>query len=83
MGEERGQGARVVDQVRLRRAGVVAFAVGVAGALVFFGFFPGLPHVIDSGAVLVSLAVGALARWGVRAWWTRKWERGRGGMPWR
>ncbi|MEV7441069.1 hypothetical protein AB0O22_07945 [Streptomyces sp. NPDC091204] len=35
---------------------------GVAAAFACFAFFPGLPHVIDWGAVIASLAVGGLAR---------------------
>ncbi|MGW0777086.1 hypothetical protein ACWD01_26275 [Streptomyces sp. NPDC002835] len=35
-------------------------------ALGFFAFFPGLPHVIDSGAVVVSLVVGGITRWAVQ-----------------
>ncbi len=52
-----------VQEVRRRRAGIAAFVTGVVASLAFFAFFPGLPHVIDWGAILVSLAVGALARW--------------------
>ncbi|MEV0262858.1 hypothetical protein AB0I49_16175 [Streptomyces sp. NPDC050617] len=51
-----------------RRAGIIAFAIGAAASLTFFAFFPGLPHVIDWGAVLASLVIGALAR---RAWLAR------------
>ncbi|MYR40763.1 hypothetical protein [Streptomyces sp. SID5910] len=57
MTEEQGQ-----------RAGIVAFLVGLIAALAFFAFFPGMPHVIDWGAILVSLGVGVLARLGWRAW---------------
>jgi hypothetical protein len=39
-----------------------------AGALAFFAFFLGLPHVIDWGAILIALLVGAVARW---AWQIR------------
>ncbi|MFJ4702504.1 hypothetical protein ACIP5N_30540 [Streptomyces sp. NPDC088768] len=46
-----------------RRVGIIAFALGAAASLAFFAFFPGLPHVIDWGAILGSLAVGALTRW--------------------
>ncbi|MEU3840799.1 hypothetical protein AB0E88_12295 [Streptomyces sp. NPDC028635] len=60
--------ARCARQVRVRRAGIAAFLVGTCGALVFFAFFPGLPHVIDWGAILVSLGVGILSRWGVQVW---------------
>ncbi|MBT2446708.1 hypothetical protein J7F03_06375 [Streptomyces sp. ISL-43] len=52
---------------RLRRAGISAFLTGTAAGLAFFAFFPGLPHVIDWGAILTSLAVGALARWAWRS----------------
>ncbi|MEV7541327.1 hypothetical protein [Streptomyces sp. NPDC089915] len=53
-------------------AGVAAFLIGAAGSFAFFAFFPGLPHVIDWGAILISLAVGALARWAWRARAARK-----------
>ncbi|MFE9682639.1 hypothetical protein [Streptomyces sp. NPDC006285] len=56
---------------RRRRSGIVAFLVGLVAALAFFAFFPGLPHVIDWGAILASLAVGGLARWTCQAWITR------------
>ncbi|MFD0355805.1 hypothetical protein ACFVHW_19030 [Streptomyces sp. NPDC127110] len=56
---------------RRRRAGVVAFTIGTVAALALFAFLPGLPHVIDWGAILTSLAVGALARWAYRAWFER------------
>lgn len=52
-------------RTRRRRGGIAAFLVGLVGALAFFAFIPGLPHVIDWGAILVSLALGGLARWGV------------------
>ncbi|MCB5166097.1 hypothetical protein LG634_14785 [Streptomyces bambusae] len=51
---------------KLRRASTVAFLVGAAASLAAFAFLPGLPHVIDWGAILVSLAVGALIRWAYR-----------------
>lgn len=54
-----------------RRAGIAAFLVGLIATLAFFAFFPGLPHVIDWGAILVSLAVGGLAQWGCQSWITR------------
>ncbi|MEV5936608.1 hypothetical protein AB0L56_28750 [Streptomyces sp. NPDC052079] len=47
------------EETRRRRAGFVAFVVGLVATLAFFGFFPGLPHVIDWGAILVALVVGA------------------------
>ncbi|MGW6705371.1 hypothetical protein ACWGDE_10820 [Streptomyces sp. NPDC054956] len=55
-----------------RRAGIVAFLLGAAASLAFFAFFPGLPHVIDWGAIITSLAVGGLARWARQARMTRK-----------
>lgn len=55
-------------EAKRRRAGVTAFLAGTAAAFAFFAFFPDLPHVIDWGAIVVSLAVGALARW---AWLAR------------
>jgi membrane associated rhomboid family serine protease len=48
---------------RRQRAGIAAFITGLAATLAFFAFFPGLPHVIDWGAIVVGLVVGALARW--------------------
>ncbi|MEU9144751.1 hypothetical protein [Streptomyces sp. NPDC048349] len=51
------------SEARRRRAGLAAFLTGAAASLAFFAFFPGLPHVIDWGAITVSLAVGGVARW--------------------
>nr|WSX50588.1 hypothetical protein OG409_17505 [Streptomyces sp. NBC_00974] len=59
----------------LRRAGIGAFLAGAAATLAFLAFFPGLPHVIDWGAIITALAVGALARWAYRAHLTRKHTR--------
>lgn len=59
------------EETRRRRAGLVAFVVGLVATLAFFGFFPGLPHVIDWGAILVALVVGGLARWACQSWMTR------------
>ncbi|MFF7211007.1 hypothetical protein ACFZAU_10760 [Streptomyces sp. NPDC008238] len=53
---------------RLRRVGIAAFASASAVTLAFFAFFPGLPHVVDWGAVLVALGLGAGARHVARAW---------------
>ncbi|ALV36025.1 hypothetical protein [Streptomyces sp. CdTB01] len=50
-------------ETRRRRAGIAAFLAGLVATLAFFAFFPGLPHVIDWGALLVALVVGVLARW--------------------
>ncbi|NYV77807.1 hypothetical protein [Streptomyces sp. UH6] len=57
---------------RRRRASVVAFVAGVVAGLGFFLFFPGLPHVIDWGAILVALALGVVARAGCLAWLARR-----------
>lgn len=53
-------------ETRLRRAGGAAFVAGTLAALLCFGFAPGLPHIIDWGAILTSLLVGVVARWGCR-----------------
>ncbi|MET9853270.1 hypothetical protein ABZY57_10035 [Streptomyces sp. NPDC006450] len=59
-------------EAKLRRAGLAAFLVATALSFAFFAFFPGLPHVIDWGAIITSLAVGGLARWARQAHLTRK-----------
>ncbi|RST11124.1 hypothetical protein E2C00_10045 [Streptomyces sp. WAC05374] len=69
--QQQGPGPEGPEEARRRRAGVAAFVVGMVGTLAFFAFFPGLPHVIDWGAILVALVVGGLARWGCRVWVTR------------
>jgi hypothetical protein len=56
------------DRPRRRRAGILVFVAGIAATLAFFGYFPGLPHVIDWGAILIALAVGVVARWGCLSW---------------
>nr|WP_112473010.1 hypothetical protein [Streptomyces sp. ST1020] len=56
----------------LRRVGVGGFVGGVVAGLAFFAFFPGLPHVIDWGAVIVSLGVGGVVRWGCLVWGRKK-----------
>ncbi|WP_369388853.1 hypothetical protein AB5J72_15610 [Streptomyces sp. CG1] len=58
-------------EARRKRAGIAAFLVGLGATLAFFALWPGLPHVIDWGAVLAALAVGGLARWSCRSWMTR------------
>ncbi|MFJ3922814.1 hypothetical protein [Streptomyces sp. NPDC090022] len=55
-------------EAKRRRAGITAFLTGAGASFAFFAFFPGLPHVIDWGAILVSFAVGGLIRW---AWLAR------------
>ncbi|MGW1763899.1 hypothetical protein ACWCQL_07410 [Streptomyces sp. NPDC002073] len=59
-------------EAKRRRAGIAAFLVGAAASLAFFAFFPGLPHVIDWGAIIVSLSIGGLARWGWLSHITKK-----------
>ncbi|MBC9717811.1 hypothetical protein H9Y04_35300 [Streptomyces sp. TRM66268-LWL] len=59
-------------EIRLRRAGIAAFAAGLVGTLAFFAFFPGLPHVIDWGAIVTALIVGALARWACQSWMRKR-----------
>lgn len=63
---------------QLRRAGIAAFAATSLVTLAFFAFFPGLPHVVDWGAVLVALVLGAGARHGVRSWVRRRGGRAGG-----
>ncbi|MEU9159062.1 hypothetical protein AB0D29_02080 [Streptomyces sp. NPDC048424] len=58
-----------------RRAGIAAFLIGAAASFACFAFLPGLPHVIDWGAIIVSLAVGGLARW---AWQSHMQKQHRG-----
>ncbi|MER5858596.1 hypothetical protein ABT131_23730 [Streptomyces sp900105245] len=60
-----------VWEVRRRWVGIVAFLFGAGVVLGFFGFWPGLPHVVDWGAVLVAVLVGAVARWAAQGWVNR------------
>lgn len=71
IGQQKGVTPGQESQTRRRQAGIAAFLVGLVASLAFFAFFPGLPHVIDWGAILVSLAVGGLSRWGCQSWITR------------
>lgn len=68
--QQDGQNSVRVQEARRRQVGFAAFVAGVAVTLAFFAFFPGLPHIIDWGAILLSLAVGGLAQWGCRSWMT-------------
>ncbi|MGI5410220.1 hypothetical protein ACQEV9_26000 [Streptomyces chartreusis] len=68
--QQRQESDQARDSQR-RRAAIAAFLGGFFAALAFFAFFPGLPHVIDWGAILASLAVGALTQWGCRSWMKR------------
>ncbi|MFD4875317.1 hypothetical protein ACFWOB_18405 [Streptomyces sp. NPDC058420] len=54
------QGPGQSREARRRSAGIVAFMAGLVLALAFFAFFPGLPHVIDWGAILVAVLVGTI-----------------------
>ncbi|MDX2707873.1 hypothetical protein PV350_34235 [Streptomyces sp. PA03-6a] len=65
---------------QLRRAGIAAFAATSVVTLASFALFPGLPHVIDWGAVLVALVLGAVARHGVRSWLRRRSGKEHGGQ---
>ncbi|MBQ0847846.1 hypothetical protein J8N05_06420 [Streptomyces sp. BH-SS-21] len=56
------------EKSRRRSVEIAAFLAGLVATLAFFAFFPGLPHVIDWGAIVVSLLVAALARWACRRW---------------
>jgi hypothetical protein len=69
--QQPGQHPDRARETRRRQAGIAAFLTALAAALAFFAFFPGLPHVIDWGAILVSLAAGWLARWGCQSWMAR------------
>ncbi|MER7837275.1 hypothetical protein ABTY98_15530 [Streptomyces sp. NPDC096040] len=62
------QGREQPGEPRRRSAGVAAFAAGLVLTLAFFAFFPGLPHVIDWGAIVVAILVGALTRWICQSW---------------
>ncbi|MEU7012485.1 hypothetical protein [Streptomyces sp. NPDC046385] len=67
---DREQEQREADVAVARRrvVGILGFAAGFVVAIGVFAFFPGLPHVIDWGAILVSLGVGAVGRWIARRW---------------
>ncbi|MBZ3900814.1 hypothetical protein [Streptomyces griseiscabiei] len=69
--QQNGGNSQRIPEARRRQVEIAAFLAGVIVTLAFFAFFPGLPHVIDWGAVVLSLLMGGLARWGCRAWLTR------------
>ncbi|MFG1671867.1 hypothetical protein [Streptomyces sp. Y7] len=69
--QQQGRESDQAQDAQRRRAGIAAFLAGLFATLAVFAFFPGLPHVIDWGAILVSLTVGALAQWGCRTWMKR------------
>ncbi|MER6091332.1 hypothetical protein [Streptomyces bluensis] len=69
--QQQGADLGQVREAWRQRAGITAFLVGLVATLAFFAFFPGLPHVVDWGAILVSLAVGGLARWACQSWMTK------------
>ncbi|MGW0331582.1 hypothetical protein ACWD0J_06825 [Streptomyces sp. NPDC003011] len=62
------QGREQAGEARRRSAGVAAFSAGLVLTLAFFAFFPGLPHVIDWGAIVVAVLVGAFTRWICQSW---------------
>jgi hypothetical protein len=68
------QGREQPGEARQRSAGVAAFAAGLVLTLAFFAFFPGLPHVIDWGAIVAAVLVGALTRWIYRSWMGKRSE---------
>jgi putative flippase GtrA len=70
------QGREQSGETRRRSVGIVAFVAGLVVTLAFFGFFPGLPHVIDWGAIVVAVLVGALARWICQSWRGKRSEEG-------
>ncbi|GGT83144.1 hypothetical protein [Streptomyces coeruleorubidus] len=59
-------------EARRRSAGIAAFVAGLVGTLAFFAFFPGLPHVIDWGAIIVAVLAGALTRWVCQSWMEKR-----------
>lgn len=64
--QQQGRDQRL--EARRRSAGIAAFVAGLVMTLAFFAFFPGLPHVIDWGAIVVAVLAGALARWVCQSW---------------
>ncbi|MGM9386611.1 hypothetical protein [Streptomyces sp. NRRL F-5008] len=70
------QGREQAGVVRRRSVEIAAFAAGFVLTLVFFAFFPGLPHVIDWGAIIVAVLVGAFARWICQYWMGKKSKEG-------
>ncbi|MET9057344.1 hypothetical protein [Streptomyces antibioticus] len=66
------QGRQQAGVVRRRSVEIAGFAAGFVLTLAFFAFFPGLPHVIDWGAIIVAVLVGALARWICQYWMGKK-----------
>ena len=71
------QGREQPGEARRRSAGVAAFVAGLVVTLAFFAFFPGLPHVIDWGAIVVSVLVGALTRWICQSWMGKRSREGK------
>jgi hypothetical protein len=78
--QQQGQDTEQVRDRQRRRARITAFLAGLVATLAFFGFFPGLPHVIDWGAILASLAVGGLAQWACQSWMNRAAKKRTEGM---
>jgi hypothetical protein len=65
-------GRELPGEARLRSAGIAAFVAGLVVTLACFAFFPGLPHVIDWGAIVVSVLVGGFTRWICQSWMRRR-----------
>ncbi|WP_432032500.1 hypothetical protein [Streptomyces antibioticus] len=70
------QGREQTGVGRRRSVEIAAFVAGFVLAFAFFAFFPGLPHVIDWGAIIVAVLVGVLARWICQYWMGKKSEAG-------
>lgn len=68
MSDQKQERAQIAEQALRRRVRIAVFAGGVVLVLAFFAFFPGMPHVVDWGAILIALGFGALAQWGCKVW---------------
>ncbi|MBO7935722.1 hypothetical protein JTP77_007115 [Streptomyces sp. S9] len=68
------QGCEQTGVERRRPVEIAVFVAGFVLALAFFAFVPGLPHVIDWGAIIVAVLVGVLARWICQYWMGKKSE---------
>ncbi|MEU9184855.1 hypothetical protein AB0D14_09850 [Streptomyces sp. NPDC048484] len=66
------QGSDQRRESRRRSVGIVSFVAGLVVTLAFFAFFPGLPHVIDSGAIVVAVLAGTLTRWVCQDWMAKR-----------
>jgi hypothetical protein len=66
--QQQGREREQPGKARRRSVGIAAFVASFVVTLAFFAFFPGLPHVIDWGAIVVSVLVGTLTRWVCQSW---------------